>query len=290
VIEKTGYTPSQQAQTLRTKRTKVIGVVIPKIDSEAISRIVAGISSELNNAGYQLLLANTENDTEKELNYLKTFRQNIVDGIIFIATMLTPRHKAQLKSLQIPIVVLGQKTDLTSCIYHDDFHASYFLTQYVLERGRKNIGFIGVSPKDIAVGTNRRDGFIACMKDNGLEVPDTHLASGEFTVDNGYDNARLLLKKDKTIDAIICATDTIAYGAMNYLRQMNIDIPGQIAITGFGDGKTNPLISPSLTSVHYFYRTSGIEGARMLLEKIENRNTPSKSIMLGYELVKYQSV
>ena len=72
VIAQTGYTPSKQAQTLRTKRTKVIGVVIPKIDSESISRIVAGISCELNEAGYQLLLANTENNTDQELTYLRT--------------------------------------------------------------------------------------------------------------------------------------------------------------------------------------------------------------------------
>ena len=106
VIAQTGYTPSKQAQTLRTKRTKVIGVVIPKIDSESISRIVAGISYTLNEAGYQLLLANTENNTDQELTYLRTFRQNNVDCIILIATMLTPKHKALLKSLTIPVVVL----------------------------------------------------------------------------------------------------------------------------------------------------------------------------------------
>ncbi len=159
VIAQTGYTPSKQAQTLRTKRTKVIGVVIPKIDSESISRIVAGISCELNEAGYQLLLANTENNTDQELTYLKTFRQNNVDGIILIATMLTPKHKALLKSLTIPVVVLGQKTDLASCIYHDDYHAAYDLTKYLIEKGRTHIGYSGVTLKDIAVGTDRRSVF-----------------------------------------------------------------------------------------------------------------------------------
>lgn len=290
VIAQTGYTPSKQAQTLRTKRTKVIGVVIPKIDSESISRIVAGISCELNEAGYQLLLANTENNTDQELTYLRTFRQNNVDGIILIATMLTPKHKALLKSLTIPVVVLGQKTDLASCIYHDDYHAAYDLTKYLIEKGRTHIGYIGVTLKDIAVGTDRRNGFLDCMKDHNLLVSEEQLAIGAFDMENGYDNARLIRKKKPETDAFLCATDTIAIGAMKYLHEFGVKIPEEIAVCGFGNGKTAAVVTPSLTTIHYYYRTSGIEGARMLLEKLQGKNVPLKTIMLGYEIIEHDSV
>ena len=92
VIQETGYVPSAHAQTMRTKRTKVVGVVIPKINSESISRVVAGISEELSQAGYELLLGNTGNNQEQELRYLLIFDKNRVDCIIFIGTMMNKEH------------------------------------------------------------------------------------------------------------------------------------------------------------------------------------------------------
>lgn len=89
VIEQTGYTPSSSAQTLRTGRNNLIGVIVPKISSESVSRMVDGITEVVNNAGYQVLLANTGNNTEREMEYLKTFRLNNVDGVIFIGTLMT---------------------------------------------------------------------------------------------------------------------------------------------------------------------------------------------------------
>ena len=89
VIEETGYVPSQQAQTLRTGKSRMVGVIVPRIDSESISRVVAGISKVLEAQGYRLLLANTDNNIQKELEYLEVFRSGNVDGVILVATILS---------------------------------------------------------------------------------------------------------------------------------------------------------------------------------------------------------
>lgn len=96
VIEETGYVPSQQAQTLRTGKSRMVGVIVPRIDSESISRVVAGISRVLEEQGYRLLLANTDNRVEKELEYLEVFRSGNVDGVILVATILSAAHKQAL--------------------------------------------------------------------------------------------------------------------------------------------------------------------------------------------------
>lgn len=111
VIEETGYQPSSQAQTLRTKKTSLIGVILPKINSDTISREVEGISDILTRRGYQLILANTNNDVEEELKYLSLFKERQVDGVVFIATMFTRKHKQMLKDYKVPIVLLGQHLD-----------------------------------------------------------------------------------------------------------------------------------------------------------------------------------
>ena len=99
VVEQTGYRPSIQAQTLRTKKTKMIGVIVPKIASASIGKIVEGVLSVLNESGYQMLLAVTQNDPKKELEYLSAFNDKQVDGVILAATVVTAEHKKILKNL-----------------------------------------------------------------------------------------------------------------------------------------------------------------------------------------------
>ena len=108
-VEATGYRPSMQAQMLRTRRTRQIGVIMPRLSSESCARMVEGISRVLDDQNYQLLLINTANDNTREVRALDTLRHDTVDGIILIATMFTPEHHAVLQSLHVPVVIVGQQ-------------------------------------------------------------------------------------------------------------------------------------------------------------------------------------
>ena len=123
VIEETGYQPSAQARILRTKKACLVGVVVPKINSESISRVTAGIEQVLSRRGYQMLLASTDNDPDKEITYLKLFENYPVDGIILIGTVISAEHRKFLKNSKVPVVVVGQYTKYANCIYHDDYGA-----------------------------------------------------------------------------------------------------------------------------------------------------------------------
>lgn len=290
VIKETGYVPSSQAQTLRTKKTKLIGVIIPKIDSDSISQVVAGIGEVLSQQGYQMLLANTDNQNNREFEFIHTFHQHMVDGVILLGTILTPKYKTLFKSLNFPVVVLGQFTNYTSSIYHDDYLAAVKMTEYMIQKGHKNICYLGVTEKDYAVGQQRKQGFLDTMERFDLPVSEKNIRIGSFYIDNGYQNTPSLLEENPDADAILCATDTIALGAIKYLKENDISIPNQVAIAGFGDSKASSILSPSLTTIHFYYRECGIEGAKILLEKIANPDTPNKSLKLGFELIKNESV
>lgn len=110
-IELTGYVRSSQARALRTGSTKLIGVIVPKINSESVSRITAGIGQVLGRRGYQMLLANTDNVPDRELEYLDLFQNHPVDGIVLVATMITGEHRRAIESCRVPIVLIGQHVE-----------------------------------------------------------------------------------------------------------------------------------------------------------------------------------
>lgn len=289
VIEETGYRPLAQAQALRTRRTKTIGVVLPKIDSFSIGSVVAGIDGLLEQKGFQILLADTHNDPAKELEYLDIFDDQRVDGVILIGTVFTARHIAMLKKSRVPVVVVGQQLSGVSCVYHDDYHAFYEMTKLLLDKGCRRLGFIGALPQDKAVGQERSRAYCDALRDAGLEDQTEHMAVAGFTFSSGREKARELLEAYGPLDALVCATDTMAVGALQYLKSKGIRVPEEMRLTGQGGADLCGVTTPSITTIRYFYEDSGANAAALLLERLENADAPVKEIKLGYAIVENES-
>ena len=290
VIDETGYVPSRQAQILRTGKSKLIGVILPKINSESIGGMVAGISSALGDKDFGILLANTENNVEKELRYLELFQQGQVEGLIFFGTLVTPHHRQILRNYPIPVVVLSQQVDDLSCVYNNDHDAAREITRELLNSDRKQVGYIGVTNHDRAVGEARRAGFLEALRDRGLEIPDEHMIVTGFTLEDGNAAAQQLFERAPQVNAIFCATDTLAVGAMQYIKGVGKRIPEDVAIVGMGHSRMTEIVSPRLTTVHLFYEDGGAEAAKMLLQMLESGIDMKKQLKLGYEMIRQESV
>ena len=285
VIKETGYIPSRQAKILRTGKTNLIGVIIPKINSASVSRMVAGLSSVFNESQYQMLLANTDNRENKEIDYLRIFTEkDRVDGIILVGTILTPEHERALKNLRIPLIVLGQAFDGFSCVYHDDYHAVREITSHILNRGTKP-AYIGVTELDIAAGQSRHTGFLDACAEKNLEVPKKAQMESDFSVDSAYLACERLLDVYPEVDTIVCASDSIAFGAITCLREFGRSVPEDVQVTGVGDSDLSKVITPSLTTIHHHYKTSGMEAAKMLIGAMDKEDTIVRDIRMGYELL-----
>lgn len=192
-IELTGYVRSSQARALRTGSTKLIGVIVPKINSESVSRITAGIGQVLGRRGYQMLLANTDNAADRELEYLDLFQNHPVDGIVLVATMITDEHRRAIESCRVPIVLIGQNVEGAACVYHDDYEAAFELGHALAGRVDGKIAYIGVTEEDRAAGYDRRRGFEAGLRAAGVALDPRLIRQGSFTLDSGYGAARELL-------------------------------------------------------------------------------------------------
>ncbi len=284
-LVETGYKPSFSAQAIKTRVTKLVGVILPKLSSESCARITEGISQVMNQNGYQILLVNTANDYHKEIEYLELFRHNRVDGVILLASVFSDKHKSVMKKMHIPVIVVGQECKGFNCVCHDDFGAAYALTSHMIEAGGKVPGFIGTLKEDKAVGGDRYQGFNQALLDHGMTFSSDNLSRGEFTMDSGYRCAKEILSSSKRPDFIFCATDTIAAGAMSYCRDIGLAIPDDVMICGVGDSKLGQATVVPLTTARLHYKAAGIEAAKMLLESVGKEVHKTEILRLDYELI-----
>lgn len=289
VVEETGYVPNKKSQSEAQTKKATIGVMIPKINSESISRMVAGISQVLNREGYRMLLADTENSVEKELQYLQSYQQDELAGLIFSATIFTEQHHKLLQSLNIPVVILSQEIPDYSCVYHDDYGAATAMAECIVQTGKKKIGAILVTSKDRAAGEERYYGYIDVMKKNNFPIEEQRMVYSDFSLESGYDAAEKLFTQAPDTEGIFCATDTIAIGALLYLKGIGKKIPEDVVITGIGYSRMTEIVSPTLTTAHLFYKSTGVEGADMLLKIIDSGIDMKKKLKMGYEVIQQES-
>ncbi len=289
VVEETGYRPSVQAQTLRTKKTKMIGVIIPKIASLTIGSVVEGIMEVLNDNNYQMLLADTSNNPEKELEYLSVFKDKQVDGVILVATVLTADHKRVLRGMKVPVVIVGQRLSGWSCVYHNDYHCMRDMTKLFLDKGCKKLGYIGVSHCDKAAGLARYQGFCDAITEEGRGEIEHYESISEFSLNSGYEKAKELIAQCPDLDGMVCATDNISLGAMQALKELGYRIPEDICLSGHGNAIYTGVTTPAITTAQYSYHESGSTGAEMLIDLLTKKEAVVKEVMLGYSIIEKES-
>ncbi len=288
-LEETGYSPSLSARSIKTRVTKLVGVILPKLSSESCARITEGISQVLSEQDYQIILVNTANDYHKEIEYLDLFRHNRVDGVILLATIFTDMHRAILNKMHIPVVIVGQQYKGYNSVCHDDYGAAYALTELMIERGGSVPGYIGVTDSDKASGEARHKGFLDALAAHEIALEPCNAAVSEFNIDSGYRCTRKIMKNTKAPDFIFCATDTIAAGAMLFCKEKNIRIPEKLMLCGVGDSKLGAVTAVSLTSARLHYKTAGMEAAQMLLNAFGRNSAVPKILKLDYEVVERES-
>ncbi len=291
VIEETGYVPSEHAKSLRTKKTKVIGVILPKISTETASRVVNGIDEELAAAGYQILLANTNLDRSKEIEHLKLLKSRQVDGIILLATNVSDTITAAIRELDLPFVAIGQDIPDVSSVLYDDYHAARDITRLFIEKGHEKIAFIGVDESDRAVGYLRKKAFLDTLAENGMSITESWIQTGRFTIESGYDAMKTIMETNaEKPTAVFAVTDRLAVGAMEYLKKNGYHIPGDVAIAGIGASELSKYVTPSLTTVAYQNEEAGRTAGRLILNKVLNNEISAEKVVLSYRLIKQDSL
>ena len=291
VIHETGYKANFFAKRLKMKESKLVGVVLPRIDSVTVGKLLTGIGRVLEPRGYQGLLLSSQLSPEKELASIRSLAQQGVDGIIVDSIGITDRHVALAKALDVPVVFTGQQHPNVTWLKLDDYAAGRLMGAYLQQMGHTHAVFLGVNERDKAVGGERKRGFLDAFlagreEDAGVRID---FVETGFDFLSAYNHGSMVEeKKDAGATVVVCATDNIALGVLRYFHERRIRVPEEISVTGFGGYDVSAVVYPALTTIQFDYDLVGMKTAQLLLHALGSEDAPAPELPL--HLIERESV
>ena len=269
VAENLNYQPNHLASALRSGKSKLVGVIVPKTNSNFFSATIHNIEEVLNKEGYNIIITQSNESYKKECENIDTLLFTQVDGIIVSMANETVdlQHFEKVKQAGIPLITFDRgENDLNvDYIGIDDYDSSHRIVDHLVEQGCKRIAHIG-GFKHTRIYNNRIRGYIDALEKHNLPLEKELLLESNLSTEDGRNKMQELLALDKKPDAVYVAGDYAALGALQVLNEKNIKIPDEIALVGFGDEPFANMITPKMTSVNQHSYQIGKIAAEKFLE------------------------
>jgi len=268
------YRPNSIAQGLRKQESKIIGVIIPEIVHHFFSSVISGIMEHAYKAGYRVMLCQSMEMLEKEIEDVEALFSSRVDGILISLANETNnyKHLEEVRNYGVPIVSFDkvcQNMPNHSKVIIDDYEGAFNITTHLLEQGYRNIAHIH-GPLNPITSQNRLNGYRdALSAQNVPENPDYIMGCQFVTQEEGYNFTKKLISLPNRPDAIFAVTDLVAIGAMVAIKEAGLSIPNDLAVVGYSDWAMASVVEPSLTTVAQPGFEMGSLATQLLIDEIK---------------------
>lgn len=285
-----GYRPNVPAANLRSKRTNIIGVVVPRIDRFFFSSAISGIEDFAWTKGFSVIISQSNDLLVKEVNCVQTLFNNRVDGIIISISMQTneDKHFRLFSDKNIPILFFDRFCQTIECdrIVVDDFNSGYKITCHLIERGCKRIAHIA-GPELLNIYKDRKGGYLKALEESGIPLVPGYLEETGLTRVEGEKAFDRLMSLPDPPDGVFCGNDTTALSSLRYCREKGLKVPDDVALVGFSDEPFSAIVTPSLSTVRQPGYEMGFLAAQKIIHRIENSITiiPFEQIVLPTQLI-----
>jgi len=292
VIEEVGYVPNSIARSLKMTTTYTVGFLVSDISNKYFMSIAKSIEDVIGREKFNLIVASTEGDAERELTYLNMFLGKKVDGIIINTTGKNDNYIAKL-SRRVPTILLHRKLTcgefVGDLVDSNNISGGYSLAKELLLKGHKEIAIIS-GPLNLSTGKERYEGMVRAFKEHDLEFSEEFLYEGDFTLESGYSGAKEILSKNNKPSAIILANNQMAIGALTYLKESNINIPEDISVVVYGNIDLQNLLFVNLTSTTQDPWALGKRAGELILNRIDKGRTQNVESIFDSSLIIGDSV
>lgn len=277
IIEELDYRPHRMAVGLRTKRSRVIGMVISDISNPFFAAIARGIQDACKKSGYNVLLCNTDGRPENEDEYIGILKEYYVDGVI-LCSVRRRIGEELLKSFK-GVVFINRKPENIrgDAVLNDNFKGSYMAIQYLVEKGHRKIAIINDS-QVYSTGRERFRGVMRAFKDFRIKPPKKYLKFTNSSTVGGYKAAHEILNLEKLPSAIFSCNNFTTLGLIRAIKQHQVKIPSDISVIGFDETDWSEINDPPLTTVKQPTYEMGKVAAELLISRLTSPKPPGNYI------------
>jgi LacI family transcriptional regulator len=284
-IRQLGYRPNNVARNLRTRRSQMVAVVVPDLTNSFYGVLTRGLADALDEAGYGTYVCNTDGIPARETKFLEDVLDRGADGIVMASVDVASVGAVGPAELGTPIVCVGGSLNhpRVDVVTADDLVGSHAATQHLIARGAQRIAMIQGPPES---GSARIEGFRQAMAESGLRLDPALMVPGDWTRHGGLEAMRRLMSRSNPPDAVFCANDLTAIGAIDAAHECGLVVPVDVAVAGFDDIDAATIVSPTLTTVRNpAYDTGHTAGELLVSRMLGAYSGPGRTVVLPCPLI-----
>ncbi|PKM64592.1 MAG: LacI family transcriptional regulator [Firmicutes bacterium HGW-Firmicutes-20] len=275
------YHPNPMALSLVTRKSKVLGLIIPDVTNLFFTDFLRQVEIEAAKFGYTIILGNTDEQGSREFEYVRTFLQRGLAGCILIHSSIEmDKYDAKIvdlvKQSKLPFILIDrhQKANNIRTLFIDQKLGAYLATTHLINLGHTRIGYISGS-MDLDLSRMRHDGYKQALEDHGIVFDENLVEFGDWRAEGGHHAGLRLIAKG--VSSIFAANDMMAFGVYQAAYSMALRIPQDLSVVGFDDVSFASVVTPGLTTIHQPMNQAGIDCVGMLIDMIELRKTEEAS-------------
>lgn len=295
VIKKNHYSPNVLAQSMITKKTNIVGVIVPDISNEVFGALTKGINSVCSKKGYTIMVCESGGRLEKEKKLLDILEDRQIDGVLFAGVDVNQELIEKMKEKDFPVVLVTQEASVDQSeietVIHDNVQAMYDAVKFLHENGHEKIAYLGGPEYDFSSGKKRLEGYKKAMEELGLAIPDSYIEQVGFSFQNGFVGMKRIYEENGVLPTAVAAgSDLIALGAIQFLNAQGIRMPKDISIIGFDDLDYACYFRPELTTVRIPYFEEGEMAAIRLFECMEGKRIERGISYIPHKIIRRGTV
>ncbi len=280
-IEKLHYRPNEIARSLYHHTSKLIGLVVPDITNPFFPELARGVEDYLQQEGYHLMIGNSDENVEKEVQYIEAFRQHNVMGVI----SSTSEETAEWTKLNIPVVLLDRVQNDFPSVYADQEAGGQMAANILLERGSRNITLLR-GPIHLRIAQER---FLAALHVLGKSDVHFQVMNTSFSLHDASSTAKQLFDQYPNTDGVIAANDIVASAVLREALLRGKNIPEELQIIGYDDIPVCELLYPALSTIHQPAYEMGKEAAKLLMKSLKQSKKINEQMMLPVSFVERET-
>jgi LacI family transcriptional regulator len=299
-IDKLGYKPNILAQSLRTKRTKTVGVIVYDISNPFVAQIVKGMEEVAKKRGYIMVLGCTFNDMAEEERQVSVLLNQFIGGLLIVSGGDNTAIYKKVARKKVPVVFVDRELEDigNACVIIDNVQAAKSAVDYLVSLGHREIGYISYPIGNQTIVRNRYKGYCKGLESNGISYNEDFVIIDDAykdqelegkDMDITFDLMKDYISKKKLPTAFITISDIIAYGLLKALRVNNIKVPEEVSVIGFDNIIFDDYVCPPLTTVKQPKKLMGITGMNLLLDIVEGIGGEKQKVILPTRIIVRES-